>query len=186
VFWRAVGVGSVPFIPFIGATALYTAFIKILEQITYIWGFRGCSLLIKRSRVRNQFLRGCFGASASDIIGAKFLMALNIFGPLSAAQTATIVLKMIAGISLIYESIFWTSKNHPEWEITEGFVDSLVKEFQKSPGQQRMSNHLTVRIHLGNCYSKEACLQELQAAVEEGRSSMGKDFTRKHTILEHN
>jgi hypothetical protein len=184
VFWKAVGTSSIPFIPFVGATALYNAFLKILETINAIWGIPSCTPLIHDSKLRNLFLQGCFDASAGNILGSKFLMTLNFFGPLTAAQTATVVLKMIAGISLIYEKLFWYIKNHPDRIVSPEIIDHIVSEFRKSPGQRNMSDRLTCGIHLGNCYSKAACLAELEGAVEVGRSEMGKEGMRKKTIVD--
>lgn len=184
VFWKAVGTSSIPFIPFVGATAIYSAFIKILKTINTIWGIPSCTPLLHDSKVRNLFLQGCFDASAGDILGSKFLMALNFFGPLTAAQTATIILKMIAGISLIYEKLFWYIKNHPDRVVSPATIGRMVTEFRRSQGQRNMSARLTFRIHLGNCYDKSACLAELEEAVEAGRSAMGKEGMRKKTIVD--
>ncbi|KAH7253079.1 hypothetical protein NW759_013706 [Fusarium solani] len=184
VFWKAVGTSSIPFIPFVGATAIYSAFIKILKTINTIWGIPSCTPLLHDSKVRNLFLQGCFDASAGDILGSKFLMALNFFGPLTAAQTATIILKMIAGITLIYEKLFWYIKNHPDRVVSPATIGRMVTEFRRSQGQRNMSARLTFRIHLGNCYDKRACLAELEEAVEAGRSAMGKEGMRKKTIVD--
>ncbi|KAM0426009.1 hypothetical protein ACHAPT_008638 [Fusarium lateritium] len=184
VFWKAVGTSSIPFIPFVGATALYSAFIKILKTINTIWGIPSCTPLLHDSKVRNLFLQGCFDASAGDILGSKFLMALNFFGPLTAAQTATIILKMIAGISLIYEKLFWYVKNHPDRVVSPTTIHRMVAEFRRSAGQKNMSARLTFRVHLGNCYDKAACLAELEEAVDEGRSLKGKEGMRKKTIVD--
>lgn len=183
VFWKAVGASSVPFIPFVGATALYSAFVKLIENINAIWGIRTCTRLIQKSGVRNLFLQGCFNASTGDILGAKFLMALDFLGPLTAVQTATIILKMIAGISLMYEKIFWEVNKYPEREVSEAMIDRLVTDFRRSRGQKNMSALLSDGITLGNCYKKTECLAQLENAVDEGRSRMGKEFLRKKTLV---
>ncbi|KAF4450003.1 hypothetical protein F53441_6787 [Fusarium austroafricanum] len=184
VFWKAVGTSSIPFIPFVGATALYSAFIKILKIINTIWGIPSCTPLLHDSKVRNLFLQGCFDASAGDILTSKFLVALNFFGPLTAAQTSTVILKMIAGISLLYEKLFWYVKNHPERIVSPATIGRMVMEFRRSQGQRNMSARLTYRITLANCYDKAACLAELEEAVEAGRSVMGKEGMRKKTIVD--
>ncbi|KAM5341869.1 hypothetical protein ACJ41O_014900 [Fusarium nematophilum] len=160
------------------------AFVKILKTINTIWGIPSCTPLLHDSKVRNLFLQGCFDASAGDILGSKFLMALNFFGPLTATQTATIILKMIAGVSLIYEKLFWYIKNHPDRVVSPLTIGRMVTEFRRSQGQRNMSARLTYRIHLGNCYDKAACLAELEEAVEAGRSVMGKEGMRKKTVVD--
>lgn len=184
VFWRAVGTSSVPFIPFIGGAALYRAFTKILKTINSVWGIPSCAPLLESSKVRNFFLQGCFDASVGEILTSKFMMALNFFGPLTAPQTATIILKMIAGVSLIYEQLFWYAKNHPNMVLSPFTIEKTVARFRKSSGQKNMSSRLTFCITMGNCYNKEACLAELEEAVEAGRSAMGKEGIRKKTIVE--
>ncbi|KAH7141694.1 hypothetical protein EDB81DRAFT_884767 [Dactylonectria macrodidyma] len=69
-------------------------------------GIPSYGLLLRDSKVRNLFLQGCFDASAGEILGAKFMAALNFFGPLSTPQTASIILKMVSGITLLYEMLF--------------------------------------------------------------------------------
>ncbi|SCO32855.1 uncharacterized protein FFNC_03125 [Fusarium fujikuroi] len=132
VFWKAVGTSSIPFIPFVGATALYSAFIKILKIINTIWGIPSCTPLLHDSKVRNLFLQGCFDASAGDILTSKFLVALNFFGPLTATQTFTVILKMIAGIYLLHEKLFWYIKNHPERVVSPATIGRMVMEFRRS------------------------------------------------------
>jgi hypothetical protein len=171
VFWSAVGTSSVPFIPFVGAIALYRAFIMILKKITALWGIVGAARLIEKSKVRNQFLRGCFDTSVGGIIGSQFLLSVNIIPPISAAVTAEVVLKMIAGITLIYEMLFWRMKQHPERLLTVEIVEQVVTEFQSSREQQKMSDRLGRRISLNNCYNKAACFEELKVTVEESRNS---------------
>lgn len=182
-FWRAVGLGSVPFVPFVGAAGLYTSFSTILATINTVWRIPGTERLMLRSKIRNKILQGCFDVNVVDRIGAQFLMTINIFGPLSSAQTATVLLKLIAGISLLHESIFWEYKNHPERLITEQFMESMIKKFQKSPGRTRMANHLTGTISTANCYKKDACKAALETAIDEGRNERGKHLIRKHTVV---
>lgn len=182
-FWNAVGISSVPFVPFIGAAALYKSFYKILETIDVVWRIPGCRALVQKSKIRNLILQACFDATVMDRVGVQFLMAINIFGPLSAAQTAGVLLKMIAGITLLYERIFWESKDHPKRLMEQSVMESLIRDFQKSKDRVRMSSHLTATITTSNCYSKETCLNELQTAIDEGRSRRGKDFLRKQTVM---
>lgn len=185
-FWSAVGYGSVPFIPFVGAAALYKSFTKILSTINTVWRIPGCGRLIREPGNRNLILQACFDATVLDRVGAQFLMAINIFGPLSAAQTASVLLKLIAGITLLYESLFWEYKNHPERLLDQAVFERLVRAFQKSQGRVRMANHLTACITSANSYSKEACMKELQTAVEEGRNEKGKYLIRTRTVLDGN
>ncbi|GAB1318542.1 hypothetical protein MFIFM68171_08752 [Madurella fahalii] len=182
VFWNAVGFNSVPFVPFIGATALYKSFTKILAAINTVWRIPGCNALIQEPKNRNLILQACFDVTVLDRIGAQFLMAINIFGPLTASQTASVLLKLIAGITLLYESIFWEYKDHPDKVVDQEMFGRLVYDFQKSKGRQHMSSRLTAEITSSNSYSKEKCMRELQTAVDWGRNEHGKSLISARAV----
>ncbi|KAK3984702.1 hypothetical protein QBC44DRAFT_336483 [Cladorrhinum sp. PSN332] len=182
-FWRAVGLNAIPFLPFVSAAGLYNSFNKILATINTVWRIPGCDRLIQKTKIRNKVLQACFNVNVFDRIGAQFLISINIFGPLSGGQTAMVLLKLIAGISLLYESIFWEYKNHSDGRITQEVMEQLILQFQKSDGRSRMANHLTGTISTSNAYSKEACFKELQKAIEYGRNEKFKNLIRKHTVV---
>lgn len=182
-FWMTVGVGSIPFVPFVGATAFHRSFIKILARVNTVWRIPGYDALIQIPKNRNLILQACFDTSVAERIGVQFLMALNFLGPLTSADTAMVLLKLVAGISLLYESFFWEHKKHPEMLVNQAVFERLTYDFRKSQGRSRMSNHLTARITVGNAYNKDACLRELRAAVELGRNETGKLLVRSRTAV---
>ncbi|KAK4161487.1 hypothetical protein QBC43DRAFT_372232 [Cladorrhinum sp. PSN259] len=183
-FWRAVGLGSVPFVPFVSAAGLYNSFNKILATVDTVWRIPGCTKLIEKTKMRNRILQGCFDVNVFDRIGAQFLISLNIFGPLSGGQTAMVLLKLIAGISLLYESIFWEYKSHAgRAGVGKEEMEALITKFQESDGRARMANHLTGTISTSNAFNKEACMKELRKAIDEGRNEKGKSLIRKHTVV---
>ncbi|KXX80024.1 hypothetical protein MMYC01_203438 [Madurella mycetomatis] len=157
IFWRAVGLGSVPFVPFVGATALYKSFTKILTAINTIWRIPGYSALIQNPGNHNLILQGCF-------------------------NVIVVVLKLIAGITLLYESIFWEYNNHRGKVMDQPMLKRLMHAFERSEGRKRMSNHLTAVITSGNAYSKEKCMRELQTAVDLGRNERGKNLLHARTV----
>lgn len=110
------------------------------------------------------------------------MAAINFFGSLSAPQTASVILKMISGITLIDEMLFWEAKKHPGRVITSAVISRVVIQLRKSRGQQRMSDLLTTQVYSGNCYSKSACMEELQHAVNDSRRVVRKGVLRKKTI----
>jgi hypothetical protein len=184
VFWKTISLSSIPFVPFVGAGALYTAFTKILENITLAWGIRGCRQLIRDSEVRNVFLQGCFNVTVGERIGVSFLKSIDIFGPLSVPQTAIFILKMICGVSLIYEKLFWKQKNDPGRELDIERIREVAQKFQKSKAHWAASQWITTNIDLANCYSKDECCKVLQGAVDLGRNPEGKNYLKVNAIVD--
>jgi hypothetical protein len=182
MFWRVQGTAAIPIIGFIGATGIYTAFTRVLSDISSFWRLEGTHGLIVQSEIRNLFLSAVFSVNVAQRIGASFLLALNPLGGLLSPVTANIFLKMVAGVTLIHEMMFWKQIDNHRMPITVEDVRSVTEKFKRSDERKRMINYIDGELKVFQGYKKLDCERVIGSAIQEGRSNRYVDFVRKQTI----
>jgi hypothetical protein len=182
MFWRVQRTGAIPIIGFIGATGIYTAFTNVLSDISKFWRLEGTNGLILQSEIRNLFLSAVFDINVAQRIGVGFLLALNPLGGLLSAVTANIFLKMVAGVTLIHEMLFWKQIDNQGKPITVEDVRTVTANFQRSENRKRMIHYIDGELTALTGYKKVDCEKIMESAIQEGRSKRYADFVRKQTI----
>jgi len=182
MFWRVQATGAIPIIGFIGATGIYTAFTRVLLDISRFWSLRGTHALIMQQEIRNMFLSAVFNVTVAERIGVSFLLALNPLGGLLSAVTANLFLKMVAGVTLIHEMLFWKQIDNQGNRVTVEDVRSVTGDFKRSDNRKRMIHHIDGELKALQGYNKLDCERIMESAIQEGRSKRYADFVREQTI----
>lgn len=172
---------SIPFVPFVSVAAIYRAFISILSSISKVWGFRGSRGLIDRTWIRNHILEACFDCGIGQTLTASFLASLNIFGALTAVQTAILVLEMVGGIAFMHERLYWLQKDAGSEVITTEALDNVAKTYRKGAERKVLCAHIEYHVTMANCYNRQHCIDVVGKAISLARDPDHARYTDPHT-----
>ena len=124
--------------PFLGATAIYSAFGDILSSINQIWSLKDPD----QRHIRNPILGACFNVSVSQRIGMQFLCMINILVLVTAPQTAVTILKMIAGVTIIHERLFWEQRENESIPLNTSGVEKVIDTFRRSDSRTLVAHQI--------------------------------------------
>jgi hypothetical protein len=109
----------------------------------------------------------------------SYMLASYNFGPLLGSKVAKTILKMIAGLTLIFERLFLIQQKqgeNPE-PLTKELIRNEATRFQNSPERKMMNEAIENKIVLSNCYQIAAAKTAVSNAIRAGKSKAGEKFS---------
>ncbi|KAH6893493.1 hypothetical protein B0T10DRAFT_546720 [Thelonectria olida] len=184
-FWIVQGWGMVPIIPGISVISMTMAFKKVYRVISRLWNIPTDPLgLFERNTIRHQFYAACLDTTRVGWIGYKAALVGNIVGSLTAGMTADMLLRIVAGVALIHESLFWVHKEKGNIPLSERHVMKALKTYRLSKQRRNAMSRIYNDSTILTGYSKEKCLDTLRAAIELGESQTYREMLKKETLAE--
>jgi len=180
-WWRVQQVSKIPIVPIICVWTLGDAYKVILGRLAQIWGLKTTpeGLLTGRDTLQFGFLEATYDESKEGLIFNSALLAAYNFGPLVASQTAKITLKMIVGMTLIFERLFIKQQKQGEdaKPLTADIIREEAQRFQHSLERSRMSNAINKHIFHANAYKEAAAKNAAAKAIEAGKSREAEKYS---------
>ncbi|KAI9847553.1 MAG: hypothetical protein M1838_000829 [Thelocarpon superellum] len=185
-FWGVVGSNAIPLTPLVGATMTYRAFGSIVTNLSAAWGIPDPHRILCESSARNVILEGFFDKSiwkAKGAFGAwtvLSLVTLNIYGPLLVVPTAVLLLKIIAGVTLIFERLFLEQMvDGGSLPLSTDLIRTVVTKFRHSTGQKLMAGYINGSVDLANTYKKQKIWNVLEQATTLARTQTASEYSKK-------
>ena len=115
---------------------------------------------------------------------AAALATCNL-GPLLGSTTTKITLKMIVGLTLIYEQLFIYQQKQGEVAppLTRDIIREEARKFQMGRGRQEMSSVIEKLIVKGNCYDEEEAKSAAEQALKAGKSRVAQKYSKNEFAL---
>lgn len=168
--------------PIICLWTIGDAYKVILGRLSQIWGLKTepKDLLLAQDQLWFGFLEATYDETEEGLMFNSAMIATCNFGPLAASQTAKITLKMIVGMTLIFERLFL--KQQKQGEDPEPLTAETIREearlFQHSLERSRMSNEINRHIVLANCYKEAAAKNAAAKAIDAGKSKVAEKYSK--------
>jgi hypothetical protein len=99
-------------------------------------------------------------------------------------MTADILLRIVAGVALIHESLFWVHKEKGNIPLSERHVMKALRTYRLSKQRRNAMSRIYNDSTILTGYSKEKCLDTLKAAIELGESQTYREMLKKETLAE--
>jgi hypothetical protein len=164
----------IPLVPIICMWTLGKAYTVIMHRLTQIWGLKTSpkGLLASKDNLHFGFLEATYDESREGLIFNSSLLAISNVGPLVGSTTAKITLKMIVGLTLIFERLFLKQQKQGEDAVplTAEMIREEARKFQRSLERSRMSNAIEKKITLANCYKEASARSAAWEAIDVGKS----------------
>lgn len=165
---------SIPLLPFLGGSMFVTSFNKILALNISQWGLIDPHGVLRKKSTRSRFFEACLKVSAVGRIGTKVGMSLNFLSVLTTALIAAALLKMAAGLTLMFEDLFWKQRAEDGLLLTVEAVEEAASRFSGSKWRHDAAAYIDGTIDLTNCYRKQYCKDILIRAVTIARETQRK------------
>lgn len=184
-FWIVQGWGAVPIIPGISAISISVAFKKVYRVISRLWNIPTEPLgLFERRSIRHHFYEACLETSPAGWTGVKATLVGNILGSFAAGKTVELLLRIVAGVALVHESLFWVHKERGNIPLSEKHVELALNKYRKSKQRRNAMSRIYNDSTILTGYSREKCLETLSVAIELGESQTYREMLRKETLAE--
>ena len=162
------------------------AYSEILRRLSKYWGLitEPSDLLTSIDNLHFGFLEATYDAPKGELIMNSSLLATYNFGPLLGSRVAKTVLKMITGLTLIFERLFLIQQKqgeNPE-PLTRESIRKEANRFQSSQERKRMNDAIENKIFLANCYQQDAAKAAASSAIRAGKSKDGEKFSKVEAI----
>ncbi|TAQ85657.1 hypothetical protein B7494_g6023 [Chlorociboria aeruginascens] len=185
-YWRVQKVSKIPIIPIICLWTMGEAYSEILKRLTQYWGLttKPEGLLTSTDNLRFGFLEATYDAPKETLIMNSYLLASYNFGPLLGSRVAKTILKMITGLTLIFERLFLIQQKqgeNPE-ALTREIIREEASKFQLSTQRQMMNEAIEKKIVLSNCYQIAAAKTAASNAIRAGKSKDAEKFSTGEDI----
>jgi hypothetical protein len=180
-YWRVQQVSRIPIIPIICLWTIGEAYSEILRRLSQYWGLitEPEGLLTNKDNLHFGFLEATYDAPKETLIMNSYMLATANFGPLLGSRIAKTILKMITGLTLIFERLFLIQQKqgeNPE-PLTRELIRKEANRFQTSPERKSMNEAIENKIVLSNCYQIAAAKAAASNAIRAGKSKDGEKFS---------
>lgn len=156
-----------------------TSFNKILALNINQWGLIDPQGILRQKSTRSRFFEACLKVSAAGRIGTKVGMSLNFFSVLTTSLITAALLKMVAGLALMFEDLFWKQRAEDGLRLTVEEVEKVTLRFSTSKWRHDAAAHIDGTIDLSNCYRRQYCKDVLITAVR-----IAKETERKQRLFD--
>ena len=153
-------------LPFLGGGVFRTSFNEIFSDVSRQYGLIDPWHILRDSSTRKRTFGACLRLSTGGRIGVKTLMSFNLFGPLTAAVITAALLKMIVGVIMIHEELFWKQRERNGLRLTEDVIEETCARFAESRRRQRAAAHIDGSIDISNYRKKSYCTDVVTTALE--------------------
>lgn len=164
----------IPVVPIICMWTLGQAYDMILQKLTEFWDIvtEPEGLLQSKQNFHFGLLEATFDAPKELLIMNSYALATYNLGPLAGSLTAKITLKMIVGLTLIFEQLYITQQKQGKKLVpfTQEMIREESRKFQSSIGRGKMSDIIEKCITLGNCYDINVARKVAAEALSAGKS----------------
>jgi hypothetical protein len=170
-FGVSLGISAIPFVPVVSAVTFWVTFTYCFDEISKVWKLKDRSLLLKQRHTKRKFLEAIFDVNPYAFLA---LQAIDILGPTDAPATASVLAKVIAGITLIHDNLFVRELVQRRdgvmvTPLTTDDIDRTVKAFRTGPLRKAMRNHIDGSSLFTKAYSKHQISNLIQEAIEVAR-----------------
>lgn len=163
------------------------AYYEILNRLNQLWDLRTepPDLLRSTNNLHFGFLEATYDESAKVLTMNTAALATYNLGPLVGSTTAKITLKMIVGLTLIYEQLFIYQQKQGEDAppLTREIIREEARKFQMGRGRQEMSRVIEKLIVRGNCYDVEEAKSAAEQALKAGKSKVAQKYSKDGSAL---
>ena len=173
-FGKVTITNSVPLIPFLGGAVLQKSFDKIFGDVNKQYGLIDPYHVLRGSKARARIFGACLKLSTSGTIGIKVAMNLNILGPMTAPTITKALLKMITGVIMIHEELFWKQRDQGGLRLTEEVIKETCTRFIEGNQRRNAAAHIDGSIDISNYRSKQYCEDTVTTALKYNASEKKK------------
>jgi len=112
-------------------------------------------------------------------------LATYNLGPLTGTQTARIILKIIVGLTLIFEQLFLYQQKQGDDAppLTREIIREISRNFQMSPGRKQMSAQIDISIVWETRYKLDEAKSAAKRAMEAGKSRIAQKYSKNEYAL---
>lgn len=108
-FVATASANAVPFLPLIDFAVEEIVFSKLFTAIHGIWN-RDDVLFFREKKTRKIFLEAIFDDDLLGQVASAAFNMVDIIGPLSQSRNTVKFIKVVAGLTLLHEQLFWRQK----------------------------------------------------------------------------
>jgi hypothetical protein len=177
----------IPVIPLICFLKLGEAYDVILRDLSKIWGLKTkpMDLLDQPDNLHFGFLEATFNHSSAELVLGGVAIATYNLGPLTATQTGRIILKMIVGLTLIFEQLFLYQQKQGDDAppLTKEVIRELARSFQMSPGRKQMSAEVDESMVWDTKYDEKEAKATAERAMKAGKSRIAQKHSKNEYAL---
>ena len=165
-FERVTITNSVPLIPFLGGSVFRSSFHEIFSDVSRQYGLIDPWHVLQDKATRKRIFGACLKLSAGGRIGVKAALAINVLGPLTVSLITKSLLKMIVGIIMIHEELFWKQREQNGLRLTEDVIEESCTRFAHSPRRRKAAAHIDGTIDISNYRRQQYCVDVVTTALE--------------------
>jgi uncharacterized protein YneF (UPF0154 family) len=113
------------------------------------------------------------------------LIATYNLGPLTSTQTARIILRIIVGLTLIFEQLFLHQQKQGDDAppLTKEMIRVIAKNFQMSAGRKQMAAQIDLSIVWDTRHKIEKVTTAAEKAMAAGKSRVAKKASKNDYAL---
>ena len=165
-FERVTITSSLPLIPFLGGSVFRSSFHEIFSDVSRQYGLIDPWHVLRDKATRKRIFGACLKLSSGGRIGAKAALAINILGPLTAPIITASLLKMIVGIIMIHEELFWKQREQNGLRLTEDVIEETCAKFAEGRRRRIAAAHIDGSIDISNYRREQYCMDVVTTALE--------------------
>ena len=165
-FEKVTITNSVPLIPFLGGGVFQKSFNEIFSDVSTQYGLIDPYHVLRGSKARKRIFGACLKLSTSGNIGVKWALSFNILGPMTAPTITKALLKMITGVIMIHEELFWKQRERDGLRLTEDVIAETCTRFAEGRRRHKAAAHIDGSIDISKYRNKQYCMDTVTTALE--------------------
>jgi len=112
-------------------------------------------------------------------------LATYNLGALNGTKTARIILKIIVGLTLIFEQLFLYQQKQGDDApaLNKELIREIARNFQMSSGRKQMSSEIERSIVWDTRYKLEEAKAAAKRAMEAGKSRIAQKYSKNEFLL---
>ena len=173
-FVTIANLNSVPLIPFLGGTVFLSSFNAIYRSVNKTYGLIDPGQMMQKSSTRKLFFGASLKLSVPGSLSYRFFMSANFLGPLTGHVVTAALLKMIAGVIMIHETLFWRQRQKGGLHLTPEVMEETCSKFSASAERRKAAAFIDGSVQmLDFIYSnKQYCEDVLTTALQGQKLSL--------------
>jgi hypothetical protein len=151
------------------------AYDSTLRRLSNIWGIRTTPpdiLVEEKNNLSFGFLEAIYDLPSELIYTNSAFIATYTLGKLTGPTIAKITLKMIVGLTLLFERLFTLQQKRGERAepLSRANIQQVAHEFRKTEARKRMAGSIEKGISSANCYVQVEAEAEAEKALRAANS----------------
>ncbi|KAG8529740.1 uncharacterized protein KY384_005221 [Bacidia gigantensis] len=156
---------SVPLIPFLGGTVFRTSFNDIYSAVSTQYSLIDPYHALQKPVARKRIFGACLRLSTAGTTGVKFAMSFNVLGPMTAPSITKALLKMIIGVIMIHEELFWKQRDQGGLRINEDVIKETCRRFADGERRHKAAGHIDGTIDISKYRDERYCTSAVITAL---------------------